>query len=275
MFRESFIRFLDSSQIAWRICGESCFSFPGNSLRVVLVPVAQWAGTPEYEPGTIYLYEDRWWRSGDLVRARLLSSLGRFRSIYARNCEVRRIKALEAAPFLESCHSYGYAKCAYYYGLFARGEGDAEREMDTGEIIDAGLVAVSAFSEPRRMMRYIGDQGLMMDSYEWVRYASLPDCRIAGGMGKMLKAFIDEVHPVDVMSYADLEWSDGEVYRRLGFEMVGVRPPVEFLVDTDTWERLSVRKLNVDRAYRTTDVERRHTVAVTNMGSYKYVRTLL
>ncbi len=45
----------------------------------------------------------------------------------------------------------------------------------------------------------------------------LPDVRAIGGMGKMLQAFIDEVHPDDVMSYADTEWTDGDVYRRLGF----------------------------------------------------------
>lgn len=37
-------------------------------------------------------------------------------------------------------------------------------------------------------------------------------------MGKLLKAFIEDVHPDDVMSYADASWSDGGVYRKLGFE---------------------------------------------------------
>lgn len=40
---------------------------------------------------------------------------------------------------------------------------------------------------------------------------------VDGGMGKLLKAFIDDVEPDDVMSYADASWSDGDVYRKLGF----------------------------------------------------------
>lgn len=36
-------------------------------------------------------------------------------------------------------------------------------------------------------------------------------------MGKLLKAFIGDVRPDDVMSYADASWSDGDVYRKLGF----------------------------------------------------------
>ncbi len=40
---------------------------------------------------------------------------------------------------------------------------------------------------------------------------------VDGGMGKLLKAFIEDVGPDDVMSYADASWSDGDVYRKLGF----------------------------------------------------------
>ena len=42
-------------------------------------------------------------------------------------------------------------------------------------------------------------------------------------MGKLLKAFIEEVRPDDVMSYADASWSDGDVYRKLGFTEEGTK----------------------------------------------------
>ena len=46
---------------------------------------------------------------------------------------------------------------------------------------------------------------------------------MTGGMGKLLQAFIDDVHPDDIMSYADEEYPDGgEVYARLGFTAEGV-----------------------------------------------------
>ena len=50
-----------------------------------------------------------------------------------------------------------------------------------------------------------------------MRYASAEGLGVNGGMGKLLNAFIEEVHPDDVMSYADASWSDGDVYRKLGF----------------------------------------------------------
>ena len=85
--------------------------------------------------------------------------------------------------------------------------------------------------------------GVRVKSFEWVRYASLPGLRVEGGMGKLLEAFVSEVHPEDVMTYADLEWSDGRAYRELGFTLAGPREPVTFAVDPHTWERRDVKYL--------------------------------
>ena len=57
----------------------------------------------------------------------------------------------------------------------------------------------------------------------------------------MLKTFIKDVQPDDIMSYADLEWSAGDVYRQLGFELEGQKAPVLFTIDTGTWRRAPVK----------------------------------
>ena len=75
------------------------------------------------------------------------------------------------------------------------------------------MVAVAGFSAPRVWNK----GGREVRSCEWIRYASLDGVGVDGGMGKLLKAFVDEVRPDDVMSYADASWSDGNVYRKLGF----------------------------------------------------------
>ena len=100
------------------------------------------------------------------------------------------------------------------------------------------LIAVATFSNARRWVK----EGKEIRSYEWTRYASLPDLRVSGGMGKMLKAFIKEIQPDDIMSYADLEWSEGEVYERLGFEAETRKEPVTFTIDPQTWERKAIRR---------------------------------
>lgn len=192
----------------------------------------------------LIITEDRWRSQGEMTRARLLAHLEIFHQAYARNCEVRRIDKAEAQEFLEKHHSYGSAACRYRYGLYLKrytghglmqGSGSASEEGSAP--VPGTLVAVATFSNARKWIK--GDKEIR--SYEWTRYASLPGLRINGGMGKLLKAFIEEVRPDDIMSYADLEWSEGDVYRQLGFTLEGRKDPVTFTVDTGTWKRFPIR----------------------------------
>ena len=57
----------------------------------------------------------------------------------------------------------------------------------------------------------------------------------------MLKHFIEEVQPDDIMSYADLEWSEGSVYQTLGFTLEGTKDPVMFRIGPD-WRRFPVKQ---------------------------------
>lgn len=167
--------------------------------------------------------EDMWRGRPGMMRPRLLAQLGRFRSVFARNAVVSRIGKEEAASFLDRCHSYRDAASRYRYGVFTK----------AGE-----LVAVASFSSGRTWVK----EGRTVRSYEWVRYASLPDVRVVGGMGKVLKAFEEDVHPDDIMSYADMEWTDGAVYERLGFIEDGIRPPVQFVIDPVSWVRTALSR---------------------------------
>lgn len=183
----------------------------------------------------VFIVEDRWRTQGEQVKARLLAHCRRFAQVYARNCEVRRIDKPTAAAFLARTHSYGDAACRYRYGLYVR---RLTGEKNSADIGFAGtLVAVGEFSSARTMK-----DGRR--SYEWVRYASEPGVRVVGGMGKVLQKFVDEVHPDDVMTYADLEWSDGGAYRALGFEPEGLKAPVTFAIDTRTWTRTALKPGN-------------------------------
>ena len=224
----------------------------------------------------LIITEDRWRSQRQMMKARLLAHLELFSQAYARNCEVRRIEKAEAQEFLNRNHSYGDAACKYRYGLFLKrhtghiaaemgfpigsgmtdgepGTTDGKVEVPDGKVgrtsspvilnevknlSEETLIAVATFSNARRWVK----EGKEIRSYEWTRYASLPDLRVSGGMGKMLKAFIKEVHPDDIMSYADLEWSEGKVYERLGFEAETRKEPVTFTIDPQTWERTAIRR---------------------------------
>ncbi|MBQ0024222.1 MAG: hypothetical protein KBT00_00650 [Bacteroidales bacterium] len=241
--------FLLKEDIGWEKSSGGLYIFPGKGLSVELVPLG---GSAAYvADGRKYLYEDVWWRREELVRKRLLAHLGRFRSVFARKCEVCRLDTPAAGAFLSQYHTYGSARSKYRYGLSYRGE----------------LVAVASFSGARPMMREKSVQ-----SFEWVRYASLPDTRVVGGMGKLMMAFVEDICPEEIMSYSDLEWSDGEVYRKLGFEEAGRRASVDFYIDSSSWERIPLNKLSSDKAFRDRALDPGTLVRISNMGSVKYLR---
>lgn len=210
-----------------------------------------------------------------------MSGPEKFHSVFARNCEIRRIDRELAASFLNACHLYGDCAAAYRYGLFvSRSPGVAKGAAEGGVVGSAEgcvaegakgcvaegaegaegcsegcvaegaeggamgaavgcavgaaegrqtypvgtLVAVASFSKARRWSKK-GENGEQetICSYEWLRYASLPELRVLGGMGRILARFIEDFHPDDIMSYVPLRHFSGEVYESLGFVSEGVK----------------------------------------------------
>lgn len=239
-FAEEFSEFLNGQPITFERDALT-FSFPGRGVSVRLVPLEGFE-LPEREKGVIYLYEDRWRTGGEFLRERILAHLGVYRKIFARKCDIRRIDAVTAAAFLECHHSYGTAKAKYKYGMFLGSE----------------LVAVSLFSSPRTIPRDVQGRKLPLRSFEWVRYAGLSGSRISGGMSRMLAHFVADTAPDEVMTYADLEWSEGTVYARMGFQQAGLREPVTFWVNPSTFAR-----------ERTAE---HGGVRIVNFGSLKYLK---
>lgn len=273
-----FSDFLESFSVRYERCG-TLFLFPDRDVTIRLVPLDVAAGlvndvVTNIENGPavdavkdatkgadgggrcIYLYEDRWRSGGEVIRKRILAHLGRFNSIFARKCKVEPLKAQQAADFLEKYHSYGTSRCRYRYGLFYEDK----------------LVAVATFSSGRPMTRPVRGDERILESYEWVRYASLPDCRIVGGMGRLLEAFVSDVGPDEIMSYADYEWSPGDAYLRLGFDKVGEKPSMRFYVDRTTFKRISERKVSADKKFRGEVFPAEKYALISNLGSAKYLK---
>ena len=242
-FSEEFSEFLNAQGIVFER-DDLLYSFPERGVAIRLVPLEGFE-LPERIRGVIYLYEDRWRTGGPYIQERILAHLGVHRKIFARKCEIRRIDAVTAASFLECHHSYGTAKAKYKYGMFLGDE----------------LVAVSLFSSPRTIPRSIGGRQIALRSFEWVRYASLSGSRISGGMSRMLAHFVADASPEEVMTYADLEWSEGSVYARMGFQQAGLRESVTFWVNPSTYAR-----------ERTPE---HGGIKITNFGSLKYLKQLI
>lgn len=279
-FFGSFEIFLSDNGIAYKRSG-NCYVAEESGVMIRLMPLTLFSeenGGPLLSAkssdngNTVYLYEDRWFYDAENVRQRLLARMGRFNSIFARKCRVISDKTVrenasmrdKIKSFLISYHSYSYAKCKYRYALEFNGE----------------IVAVATFSYPKSIYRE--SCGRIFNSYEWIRYASLPSCRVIGGMGRLLKAFINEIADgtfnMEIMSYSDNEWSNGDVYFKLGFKEAGERESVVFYVNPVTFRRYSLRQMQSEALKEDTTLQefaaRHEYVRICNMGSKKFLLQL-
>lgn len=286
-FGKEVLDVLNINGIPYSIDGNSIV-FPSKGLRLVLVPLP----APK-QPGlnaderhhagyeTFWLYEDRWKSSKTATTQRLLSRLGIFRRLHGRLCSVVSVNNCkdygithEAFPakvqkFLDAFHTYGYLKGQKDYLLIYKGD----------------IVAAAQF-----MKTYLPAEKDTKNNlaYEWTRYASLPDVRIAGGMGKVLNQFLSDIDKhsspnaestsvkpqahgtIEVMSYSDNEWSSGDAYRKLGFKLTGNIPPVTYRIDPKTWKRINPRQWAALKT-RLTDKEAESYTTIQNQGSRKWV----
>lgn len=130
--------------------------------------------------------------------------------IYARNTVVARVDKKVTEDFLVEHHLQGSMTGKYRYGLFYKGE----------------LVSIAVFSGGR-IMRNISDS---FRSFELIRFCHKSDCLVIGGISKLIKAFVQDFKPNDIMTYADRDWSLQSSLESIGFKEEGITESQLFLI---------------------------------------------
>lgn len=127
----------------------------------------------------------------DIVKSMVSSRLGLNQRIYARKCVIREVSSKESKQFQIDNHLQGYTNAKINYGLYHNDE----------------LVALMTFSKSRFDKKY---------DFELIRYCNKLDLTIVGGASKLLKHF-QRNHKGSIVSYANRRYSNGNLYRQLGF----------------------------------------------------------
>ena len=65
----------------------------------------------------------------------------------------------------------------------------------------------------------LGKKSTEEGEFELLRYCTLGNFNVIGGAGKLLKYFEREYNPSKIVSYADRRWSQGNLYKQLGFQL--------------------------------------------------------
>lgn len=141
----------------------------------------------------ITLFEDEWNDKQQLVQTKLKNILGvdDREVVYARNTKVVPISVEQKKSFLEQNHIQGMGRGSVSYGL-----------VDNAE----KLVAIITFFK-----RATGE-------HELNRFATSK--RVIGGFTKLLSHFKNNNDWNTIVSFADLRWSEGNIYQNTGWEHV-------------------------------------------------------
>jgi len=136
------------------------------------------------------------------------NKLGINNKIYARKCKIVELSNKQKNDFLNINHLQGMDNSRIKLGLEYEGN----------------LVSIMTFSKPR-----------FNKNYEWelVRFCNLLNTNVIGGASKLLKHFINNNNPKTLISYADLRYSNGNMYRKLGFKFKSYTPPSYVYIKSD------------------------------------------
>lgn len=150
----------------------------------------------------IHITDDEWINKKDIVKSRLLNILGctKYR-LYGRKCTIKIIDKKVKNRFLTKYHIQGKDNSSVALGAFYKGR----------------LVAVMTFGKNR-----YGDD---KNCYELIRYATIASFNCVGVASKILKHFERNYTCDKIKTYADLRWSEGGLYKALGFTHTHNSPP--------------------------------------------------
>lgn len=138
-----------------------------------------------------------------IVENRLKSNLNLIkRKIHGRKCEIREISTEVKNKFLNKYHLQGEDRSLIKLGLFYKNR----------------LVSVMTFGHLRLAL---GNKTSNKNNNHWelIRFAGLFNFIVNGAGSKLLTYFEKKYLPEKIISYADLRWSEGNLYKRLGFEL--------------------------------------------------------
>ena len=159
----------------------------------------------------IHIFEDEWITKREIVESRLRNIFGVTPNrIYARQCDIREVSYKESKLFLDKCHIQGNCISKYRYGLYYNNE----------------LVSMMTFGKPRKNLNGRQTEG----TYEMLRFCNKLNTAVIGGASKLLKCFIKEINPNEIISYSDRRWGTGDMYKQLGFTLDHTTKPSYFYV---------------------------------------------
>jgi len=200
----------------------------------------------------IFVHEDQYISNRMIVESRLMSLLGKNQRVYARETTVSVITVKELEEFLSVNHLNVVTKGKFCYGLFKNNK----------------LLAVAAFGRSCPIQH----KGITYRSHELIRFCSLLNLTVVGGLSKLIHYFETIVKPEHIMTYVDREWSEGKSYKKIGFEVAEITAGKEFWLEPVGNKRFYTKDLPKNRTR--IQLEKKGWRLIHNLGNIKLAKFL-
>ncbi len=209
----------------------------------------------------IHIFEDELLYKKEIVFSRLSHILGKDCTyIGARKCIIKEIDSKEKSIFLNKYHIQGNDKSSIRIGAFYENE----------------LIGVMTFCKPRVFYNMKKQE----NTWELSRYAIKSNLYISGIASKLLKYFERNYIWDIVFSYADRRWSNGGLYKNIGFEFSNYTPPnYYYIIKQKRIHRFNYRKDklkqfdNYDENKSESQIMKENSIyRIYDCGNFKFVK---
>ncbi len=195
----------------------------------------------------IHIWEDDWAYKQNIIKSQINHWLGVTENrIFARKCEIREINNTKLyRNFLDNNHIQGYVRSIIKIGLFFENE----------------LVSLMTFDNLE------GRKKMEDNSWNISRFCNKLNTNVIGASSKLLNYFIKNYTPNRLISFADLDWSLGDVYYKLGFELNRIlKPDYKYIIDD---KRVNKQRFTKRKLCKIDIEQRSESMITTEMGINK------
>lgn len=136
----------------------------------------------------------------ELIKSMIYNSIGLSNRVHARKCDIIRSDNSNSKDFFEESHLQGHRNASAIYSL----------------VINNETQCAISFSRHK--------------DYEWeiIRFACKKGISVVGGFSRLLKHFIKEHKPKNILTFADRRISTGNLYIKNGFKQISITEPNYF-----------------------------------------------
>lgn len=174
------------------------------------------------------IWEDLWLNRRDWIVNFIKNKVVGTHSVFARDTQVVEIPKELAQLFMQKNHLMGFLKGKSYWACIVPPKRHFRAIESEFNFLGNPLMAVAVFGQDRLLKE---PPWLDHKSAELIQIASEQSVRLVGGISKLISNYVQKHFIQNVMTYSDLEWSDGHTFRHIGFENEKITPPLFFKFD--------------------------------------------